>query len=244
MSDISVYVGERIRRIRKSQGMTLQELADRIHKSRATVSKYENGEIVIDIETLYEVSLALNVSFARLTDYHPPVPLSDAVQVPKRQLGSRSPFFKARRLYIYFLDGRTRRLKDGAIDIIEDDEQPGRYLARLTVATVSDSGRSADTFFEGTVTYSDMLIRFSFINQFNTLEEDLLYIFNPLAATDETTGLICGISSADLIPCAFKCLVTLSSQKHDEELSRKLLVDRKSWQHCQKLNMFAVNHVS
>ena len=25
-----------------------------------------------------------------------------------------------------------------------------------------------------------MLIRFSFVNQYNTLEEDLLYIFNPL----------------------------------------------------------------
>ena len=28
--------------------------------------------------------------------------------------------------------------------------------------------------------YSDMLIRFSFVNQYNPLEEDLLYIFNPL----------------------------------------------------------------
>ena len=58
-----------------------------------------------------------------------------------------------------------------------------------------------------------MLIRFSFVNQYNPLEEDLLYIFNPLEFRTHTDGLLCGISSADLMPCAFKCLVAL--EKHE-----------------------------
>lgn len=57
-----------------------------------------------------------------------------------------------------------------------------------------------------------MLIRFTFVNQFNPLEEDLLYIFNPLEMRGYTDGLLCGISSAGLMPCAFRCLVTLSPQ--------------------------------
>ena len=36
--------------------MTLDELAPAIHKSRATLSKYERGEISIDIDTLYELA--------------------------------------------------------------------------------------------------------------------------------------------------------------------------------------------
>ena len=56
MSDFTCYVGEQIRRYRKAGKMTMQELADAIHKSRATICKYESGEISVDIETLYHIS--------------------------------------------------------------------------------------------------------------------------------------------------------------------------------------------
>ena len=51
------------------EAKTLQQLADKIHKSRASVSKYETGEIVVDVETLYDISRALNVELNALTDY-------------------------------------------------------------------------------------------------------------------------------------------------------------------------------
>ena len=72
-----------------------------------------------------------------------------------------------------------------------------------------------------------MLIRFSFVNRYNPLEEDLLYIFNPLELRDSTDGLLCGISSADLMPCAFKCLVTLHPQEHTEEFKKRLFDHKK-----------------
>ena len=68
-----------------------------------------------------------------------------------------------------------------------------------------------EIFYTGRVLYSDMLIRFSFVNQYNPLEEDLLYIFNPLELRDFTMGLLCGISSADLMPCACDMLPPLKS---------------------------------
>lgn len=45
MSEFTCYVGEQIRRYRKAGNMTLQDLADAIHKSRATICKYENGNL-------------------------------------------------------------------------------------------------------------------------------------------------------------------------------------------------------
>ena len=51
---VNIRVGERIRRERKNRRMTLQQLADRIHKSRASMSKYEKGEVSLDVETLTE----------------------------------------------------------------------------------------------------------------------------------------------------------------------------------------------
>ena len=49
VSDINRHVGQRMRKYRLAAGMTLQTLSEEIHKSRATVCKYENGEISIDL---------------------------------------------------------------------------------------------------------------------------------------------------------------------------------------------------
>lgn len=217
MSQINIHVGSRIKMYRKSRKMTLQQLADAIHKSRSSVSKYENGEISLDIETLAEIAGILQVSINQLTDFHPQIPKTTFNMALQ---GGMSPFFQAKRLYFYFYDGRYQRLKDGIIDIRESDVEEGTYEAALSISAVSPTGRSSEIYYTGKVVYSDMLIRFSFVNQCNALEEDLLYIFNPLEMRDSTDGLLCGISSADLMPCAFKCLVTLNPKEHTDELKK------------------------
>lgn len=238
MSEINQYIGKQIRMYRKVQGLTLQQLADRIHKSRASVSKYESGEITLDIETLYDISNALHINLNQLTDYQPVQETEETIVL---SLEHKSPFFEARRLYFYFYDGRYNRLKDGIIDIYPSKEQPGDYNASLSINAMTPNGRSS-AYYTGKVLYSDMLIRFSFVNQYNKLEEDLLYIFNPLEIRDFTEGLLCGISSADLMPCAFKCLVTLTPQEPTEELHKRLLLTKKELQHWQKLNMLIVDN--
>ena len=145
-------------------------------------------------------------------------------------------------MYFYFYDGRYKRLKDGIIDIYEQENAPGNYEATLSISAVTPTGRSSEIYYTGKVVYSDMLIRFSFVNQCNALEEDLLYIFNPLEIRDSTDGLLCGISSADLMPCAFKCLVTLTPQEHTEHFKQQLLITKKELQKWQKLNMLIVDN--
>lgn len=242
METITNYIGTKIKNYRKMKKMTLQQLADKIHKSRATVSKYENGDITIDIESLYEISKALDVSFSQLTDYHPTIPdeqiVADAVSY-----NGQSPFFKANKLYFYFYDGRFQRLKEAVIDIHKNTmNKNGCYEASFSIHTTTPSGRSSEMFYTGDVLYSDMLIRFSFVNQFNKLEQDLLYIFNPLELRAFTEGLLCGISSTDLMPCAFKCLVTLVPEDNYDEIKKHLLLTNKDIKRCQKLNMLLVDN--
>lgn len=236
--NINTHVGSRIRMYRKSRGMTLQQLADRIHKSRSSMSKYENGEITLDIETLAEIAEVLDVSINVLTDFYTTKKQEES---PVTYSGN-SPFFHAKRLYFYFYDGRYQRLKDGLIDIRDTKNEEGYHEAVLSISSASPSGRNSEVYYTGKVVYSDMLIRFSFVNQWNTLEEDLLYIFNPLDIRDSTDGLLCGISSADLKPCAFKCLVTLSPREHTEELRDHLLFSRQEMQRWQRLNMLLVDN--
>ena len=239
MSKITQHIGGRIRAYRRARGLTLQQLADLIHKSRASVSKYETGEITLDIETLFDIAQALDVELDKLTDYRQPQP---RLPQPPPDSRGRSPFFQAEQLYFYFYDGRYNRLKDGVIHIHREDADEQSCRATFSISAVTPTGRSSEIYYSGRVGYSDMLIRFSFVNQYNTLEEDLLYIFNPLEKRDFTEGLLCGISSADLMPCAFKCLVTLTPQETTDELKQQLLFTSKELRRWQKLNMLIVDN--
>lgn len=238
MSNINIHVGKMIRKYRKAANMTLQQLADAIHKSRATICKYENGDISMDIETLYEVSQVLQVSVPQLTDMGQ---VQTEADYPSIYAARKSPFFQAKILYFYFYDGRYNRMKDGVINIHEKEED-GSYRATFSICSVSGNGRSSASYYNGSVLYSDMLIRFSFVNQYNPLEEDLLYIFNPLEFRTRTDGLLCGISSADLMPCAFKCLVALEKQELNEELRKHLLFTKTELQRWKKLNMLLIDN--
>lgn len=237
MDEINIRVGRQIRRCRKAARWTLQQLADAIHKSRATVCKYERGEIAADVSTLGDISGALQVPLSQLVSFPPE---ESALRPPLAGTARQSPFFQARRLYFYFYDGRYHRLKDGVIDIQEETEQPGRFTASLTIYSVSGTGSGGAAYYTGNVLYSDMLIRFTFVNQYNPLEEDLLYIFNPLEMREDTDGLLCGISSADLMPCAFRCLVTLRPQELDEKLRQRLLLSPAELKRWAKLNMLLI----
>lgn len=141
MGNINLHAGMKIRMYRKNKNMTLQQLADRIHKSRASVSKYETGEVSMDIETLVEIAAALDVSPGRILDI--PTEDEETTSVKTAPVGM-SPFFRASRLYFYFYDGRYKRLKDGIINIRETEEEPGSYEADLSISTVNPSGRSSD----------------------------------------------------------------------------------------------------
>ena len=64
-----MHVGSRIRLYRKVKHYTLTDLAERIHKSKATLSKYEIGEITVDVETLFDIAAALGITVQQLIDY-------------------------------------------------------------------------------------------------------------------------------------------------------------------------------
>ena len=76
MTNLPLEIGNKIKFFRKKRGLTLVEFADILCKSKATVSKYENGQITIDIVTLYEIAEALGVHVEQLL-------YSEPAQVPK-----------------------------------------------------------------------------------------------------------------------------------------------------------------
>ena len=144
-------------------------------------------------------------------------------------------------MYFYYSDGRFSDIKDGIINI-HNEKGESVCPADFTINIKTENGFSTEIYYTGTVTYSDMLIRFSLQNHYNALEEDLLYIFNPLEHRDGTNGLLCGISSTDLLPCAFKCIVSLSPLEKNDTLKERLKFSKKEIQQMKKMNMLTISN--
>lgn len=59
-------IGAFIQKVRKEKGLTQKELAERIHVSDKTISKWENGNSAPNTEILSELCLALDISVNEL----------------------------------------------------------------------------------------------------------------------------------------------------------------------------------
>ena len=64
-------LSENIRRFRKARSLCQEELAERVHVVRQTVSKWENGLSVPDAEQLRDLAAVLGVSVSALLDLTP-----------------------------------------------------------------------------------------------------------------------------------------------------------------------------
>ena len=91
----SEHVGSRIRLYRTQRHLTLETFSKMISRSPSTVSKYESGKIVVDIETLFEISAALNISVNQLVDYTKP-----DTSAPSQNI--QDNFFKQSNLYYMY----------------------------------------------------------------------------------------------------------------------------------------------
>lgn len=61
-----VKVGARIAECRKKNGLSQEELAERLYVTRQAISKWENGTSVPSIDTLCEISRMFKISFEEI----------------------------------------------------------------------------------------------------------------------------------------------------------------------------------
>ncbi len=101
-------IGYKIRSFRKTRNMTLSELADRIGKSIATVSKYESGEVAISIDALIDICKCFNIDPGVML----PMTSTSSDEVNTERYGK----FYEELLYIYWYNGGQNRVRTALID--------------------------------------------------------------------------------------------------------------------------------
>lgn len=69
MADIKLQLGERIKELRKSKGITQEQLVEIIGSNTNNLSRIENGKKFMSAEKLVKIALALNVEIKDLFDF-------------------------------------------------------------------------------------------------------------------------------------------------------------------------------
>lgn len=67
--DLKKYIGKRIRSFRESRNLTTEQLAEKLDTTRATITRYENGDRKANQDILFKLADIFNVS---VDDFFPP----------------------------------------------------------------------------------------------------------------------------------------------------------------------------
>ena len=200
MSQISTEIGKQIRTFRKKRKMTLEALAAVICKSKSTVSKYENGEIPVDIETLYEIASALQIHVEQLL-YCPPrhANLPDSKNNP-------AFFAGCSQFYAYVYDGRNKQLIRCVFDVLSETDTSSYKIMMYMNFKDFENYKLCENTYWGYIEHFDALTNIQLTNQDSPVEKASAQILASYLDTDTKWGLFNGFSSRPMMPIATKML--------------------------------------
>ncbi len=224
------YVGERIRLYRKNSGMSMEEMARKINKSKASISKYEAGKISIDIVTLFDIAEALNISPFQLFDYVLP---SQA-----RSNAAKNPFGETNKIYIYHM---TRRNVYISVLVLGESNDNGSIRATLFYK-VGDPEKldCCDSIYHGNMFGHDIIFSIVLVNYHNSVENVLLTFTVPLRKAVTITGMISGLGFETLAPTSHKVLLSREQLTLGDELAKMLTIDAAAFSAMKRSNMLYV----
>ncbi|MBF4692266.1 helix-turn-helix domain-containing protein [Fusibacter ferrireducens] len=237
MSDYLIELGAILRNARKFRGLTIQQLADKIQKSKSTLSKYERGEIAIDILTINDISQALKISIDEL------LPSSNKFEIhdPSTIIVNAPSFFKGNTsFYSYYYDGRNKSIICSNILVKKNNESDSTHIQMYMNIKDLSFPQACENTYNGLMTHYDMITRIDLINCDTPIEKASIAILSPFAENDFRWGLWSGISTRPVMPASIKMLFTKLPQKIDSDLKKKLIITQEDYKQIKHYNMFTV----
>ena len=234
MSEVAKEIGGRIRNFRKKRKLTLSDLSSRICKSQSTISKYETGEIAIDIETLYEIADALQIHAGQLL-----------CRAHRREqilrAGIQPAFFQGMtQFYSYLFDGRSNRLIRCVFDILSQAEENRYQIMMYMNFQDYEAYQNCENTYWGYIEHYDALTNIALTNQDTPMEKASVQILASYLDSSTKWGLFNGFSSRPMMPIAAKMLFSKERLKEDAELLRRLKISRDDVRLMRLYNMLSV----
>ena len=222
--DILSHVGKRIRTYRKSRGMRMEELAALVHKSKASISKYESGSVAIDLLTLSEIARVLQLELWQLVDC--PAELCAPV--------GQFPFGKASTLYMYHMNRKI--IYQSVIQLSHANEDEPLRATLFYKAPALNRLDDSNCIYHGRMSCHSTVLNFLFSNYHNAAETALLNFFIPMRKSDALVGMFSGMGSNTIIPSAQKTLLASRVLEMDEALQARLVIAPESLKEMKRTN--------
>lgn len=232
--ELTKEIGTKIRSIRKSRNMSMEDLARIICKTKSAISKYENGQISVDIVTLYDIAEALQVDIREL--------LIPGTMEKEAQPSAAIPAFfrNVSRLFMYYFNGRTNRPVCSIIDIISSGETaPAEVRLYMNVKDPEHCYPCEDTYY-GVLTHYDVMSTMMLQNQSMLMDHYQIGIPTPYVDEERKWVLTYGISSRPLMPTSTKHLLCKHPLPINEELIRELKISKEDIRLLKLYNMLVV----
>ncbi len=230
ITNFSSKVGAKIRTYRKARKISLSELSAKINKSKGTISKYESGSIAIDIMTLYEIALFLQVDVAKLVEYVDNEPI-----IPPKIFDNKLPST----LYMYH--SHHQKYYTSIINLGIKQEN-GNIPTTLYYKTSDSEAASikCTNIYHGTLARSATHLNFSLTNFHN--KADILYLLFhiPMEITEVYSGMLLGLQSSNMRPASTRVL--LSDHPLGKNcLEHNLKLSHKDWRKLKTGSCFTIN---
>lgn len=206
-----------------------------INKSKATISKYENGAISIDIQTLSEIADALEVDVANLIDYKSPN--SKPAQLPK------NIYFNRPRAYMYYYDGRSRKIVRSLMCISQNEADKSTLSITMYHGLESfDTPDKCQHLFVGTLKPYDTITNIYLVNQINPMEQMYICVLNPTHMNSSAIGILSGLGSNPFFaPISIKALISKDILEEDEGFINVVRLSKEDVRMFKYYNMMVIN---
>ena len=209
---VSQKIGERIKFFRRQRHLSLEEFSKLILKSPSTLSKYESGKIVLDIETLFEIADALNITVNQLVDFD-----RSAAPTNTNFLSSGNFFQQSDLFYMYSYFGVDKKFYVCALKIVKDKYETEKTSDKIILYYDIESTKN----------YYDSHVTMRLDNPHNVSDQIYIYAKSPFHTHGTSNGLLLGLSESLRSPTSFKVIFSLSPLKEDSKLKSELTISTK-----------------
>lgn len=206
--------------------MTLEAIAAKMNKSKATISKYENGSIVMDIETLYEFADVFCVPVHCL--------MEDSCRGPKMPV--HMPF-SSTVLYFYIYKGSgNREIVESHLRLAEKD---GECQVTLYYGGAPDKLSRSCLVYIGKGFSSETTFSFMVTNYQNELDQMYFTASLPYINWDGyLVGFWVGLTFEGVTPICMKAVISEAPIENQEILKRLLAVTHAELSYFKRRDKF------
>lgn len=229
--NVDKIVGENIRKYRTAYNMTLKELSLKLRKSISTVSKYEKGDISLDLPTFMEISRIFKIS-------------------PSLLLGQETEFQKeeslyeknATKLYMYSYDAQNKAIVQSIIEQYPCLSNGNIYSAQMfnDIKDVEHPG-NCGSFYVGEYK-QDGFIGTYFLRSQMTTEHVFTSCIRNLVNSNQQIGLMSGLSNYNMLPITTKVVISNTKITNKETLMNQLIFSKEDYKILKKTNYLSVQN--